>query len=344
MIIIFYINFYYKFIKKIITQKKIIMQDHTHAIMFHHFHDSFHKPAQGSLSSGNLRDMIIWLKKRYSLIGAKEYANKAIKGILKSNQICLSFDDALKCQFDIALPILDEFKIDAFFFVYSSVFSSEPDFLEIYRFFRTTEYKKIDLFYKDFFEIVKSKNPDEFQNHLNIFKNANYLSGFPFYSKNDKWFRYLRDHYLNENQYHEIMKNLLEKKNFDIELAKKELWMSEKDLINLHKNGHTIGLHSFSHPTQISKLDKTEQKLEYQKNLDHLRSLLGSPIKTMSHPCGNYNQETLQILTELGISIGFRRSMSIKNIQSLLEIPREDHANIFKEMNHVTDKENERNA
>ena len=123
-----------------------------------------------------------------------------------------------------------------------------------------------------------------------------------------------------------------EKKNFDVSAAKKDLWVSEKDLVSIESKGHIIGLHSYSHPTKISNLSKTEQHLEYQRNYEHLSELLGQPIDVMSHPCGDYNDTTLEILKEMNISIGFRSSMSVKEIRSPLEIPREDHANIFKEM------------
>ena len=121
--------------------------------------------------------------------------------------------------------------------------------------------------------------------------------------------------------------------NFDANAAKKDLWMSEEDLVITSSKGHLIGLHSYSHPTQMSKLSKVEQELEYKKNYDHLTSLIGIPIKVMSHPCGDYNETTLEILKSMGIDIGFRSSMSLKDIHSPLEIPREDHANVFKEMN-----------
>jgi hypothetical protein len=52
----------------------------------------------------------------------------------------------------------------------------------------------------------------------------------------------------------------------------------------------------------------------------------------MSHPCGNYNKDTLDILSSKKINIGFRDNFNIKNINSNLEIPREDHANILKKM------------
>ena len=124
----------------------------------------------------------------------------------------------------------------------------------------------------------------------------------------------------------------MDRKDFDVNVAKENLWMSEQDLVTTESKGHIIGLHSYSHPTQMSKLSKTEQELEYQKNYEHLSGLIGKPIKVMSHPCGDYNETTLEILKSMKIDIGFRSSMSVKEIRSPLEIPREDHTNVFKEM------------
>lgn len=306
--------------------------DTTHSVMFHHFHNKDHVPTQGSLSQTEFRNMLIWLSDRYTLLGAHEYVRKFEQGKLESSDICLSFDDALKCQYDVAVPIMKEFDLDAFFFVYSSAFTDSPDFLEIYRYFRTVAFDGIDDFYKEFFEIVEDQYPVLYKEHLVLFDGIDYLSSFPFYSKNDKWFRYLRDQFLVGGQYDEIMKHLMLNKRFDFVQAKHRLWMSEEDLRDIDKQGHLVGLHSYSHPTQMSKLNKEEQKQEFVKNQEHLLRVLGKPTKVMSHPCGNYNKETLEVLTKMGIKVGFRSNMSIKDIRSSLEIPREDHANVLKEM------------
>ena len=81
---------------------------------------------------------------------------------------------------------------------------------------------------------------------------------------------------------------------------------------------------------KINDLDILEQKEEYKKNFTHLRSILDQNIISMSHPCGNYDSNTLKILQDLGIKIGFRSNTSMESIKSNLEIPREDHANILK--------------
>ena len=304
----------------------------THSVMFHHFHNNQHLPSQGSLSGSDFIAMIDWLSKEYNLINANTYKKNFQNQTLEDKDICLTFDDALKCQFDIAVPIMDRFGIEAFFFVYSSAFSENPDLLEIYRYFRTLSYNHIDQFYDDFFTFIKERDEKEFSKQYSKFTSLDYLSAFPFYSNNDKWFRYLRDQYLENKDYQKIMKSLMLKKSFNISLAKKNLWMTEKDLIKISNKGHVIGLHSYSHPTQMSKLNKSDQALEYQKNSDHLTQVIKKPITTMAHPCGDYNKDTLNILNAMNIEIGFRSNMSIKKICSPLEIPREDNANVLREM------------
>jgi len=308
------------------------MNKTTHSVMFHHLHNAQHPPAQGSLSPSDFTDMIDWLNKNYSLLNAGQYKESFENGTLNDADICLSFDDALKCQYDIAVPIMERLGIEAFFFVYSSAFSDNPDPLEIYRYFRTTSYCDIEKFYKDFFKVVEQADIEEFSNQHSKYQKLDYLSAFPFYTENDKWFRYLRDRYLIGDQYNQVMKNLMLAKGFDLNLAKQNLWMSEEDLLNVQSKGHLIGLHSYTHPTRMSELSRSEQKSEYQRNYEHLSKLIGKPINVMSHPCGDYNETTLGILAEMNIEIGFRSNMSVKEILSPLEIPREDHANVFKEM------------
>ena len=60
----------------------------------------------------------------------------------------------------------------------------------------------------------------------------------------------------------------------------------------------------------------------------------------MSHPCGSYNDYTLEILKELGIELGFKQIMTIEKEKGMkkinnssLEIARQDHSEIFKRMN-----------
>ena len=311
-----------------------MIHNQTHGIMFHNFHNDKHKPVQGSLSEIDFRKMLIWLNDQYNLINASEYIYKFEKGLLQESDICLTFDDALKCQYDIAIPILREFKIKGFFFIYSSIFTEKQDPLEIYRYFRNSCFDKINDFYNDFFELVKKKSPNEFLRQYQKYKDIDHLSRFPFYTENDKWFRYIRDYFLTDDEYNACMIKLMEKKEFNISSAKKNLWISEDDLINIKNEGHVIGLHSHTHPTRISKLNYSLQEEEYQQNNNYLTKIIGETITSMSHPNGEYNHDTLDILCNLKIKIGFLSSFHPKtNTLSPFEIPREDHSNIYIKMN-----------
>ena len=304
----------------------------THAIMFHHFHDDKHPPAQGSLSAKDFEKILDWLFDRYNLMGAQDYLKKFEQSELASNDICLSFDDALLCQYDIAVPILNKRKIDAFFFVYSSVFEGKPDDFEIFRYFRNNCFENIDEFYEEFFNIIDTKYGDFLLQYLQEYKKLNYLSSFPYYTENDKWFRFLRDEVLGRNRYSEIMTEMITKSKFNSNAVLADLWMSEDNIRDIAENGHTIGLHSFSHPMKMSNLDREKQQQEYQKNYTHLSAIVGD-IVSMSHPCGDYNNDTLKILDQLGIRIGFRDNLSTTIIKGKFEVPRNDHVMILKEMN-----------
>ena len=305
----------------------------SHSIMFHHFHGSNHHEGQGSIDSQNFREMLVWLSNHYNLLSSDQYLDYALNNKLSDEDICISFDDALLCQYDLALPVLNEFNVKAFFFVYSSPFTGSPELLEIYRHFRNVCFESVEEFYEDFFAKCKEGYIEDLTSIQLEYNKLNYLGDFKFYSYNDKWFRYLRDKVLGKELYGKIMADLMQIKNFEPNSVINDLWLTNEQLAHLSKDGHMLGLHSYSHPMQMKELSYQEQSLEFSKNLEHLSSIVkGDSIISMSHPCGSYSQETLEILKGLGIKVGFRSNMAVEKINTLLEIPREDHSNILKKM------------
>ena len=93
-------------------------------------------------------------------------------------------------------------------------------------------------------------------------------------------------------------------------------------------------LHSHTHPYLLKNLSKFNQNQEYKKNKSILSKISNTKIFSMSHPCGSYNKDSIQILKKLNIDIGFKSSLIFdhkkKQINlSNLEIAREDHTNIL---------------
>ena len=110
------------------------MINKAHGIMFHHFYDNDkHIKVQGAINSEDFRKIIYYLKENYNLMSADEWKLKTINDELEDKDICITFDDNLLCQFEIALPVLKEFDLKAFWFIYSSPLTGVIEKLELYK-------------------------------------------------------------------------------------------------------------------------------------------------------------------------------------------------------------------
>tara|TARA_B100002051_G_C16692019_1_gene616061 strand:- start:268 stop:1239 length:972 start_codon:yes stop_codon:yes gene_type:complete len=311
-----------------------------HGIMFHHFHDNkLHKKGQGSIDKEDFYKIIKFIGRK-NILNSLDFFNRFKEKKLKEKDVCFTFDDGIRCQYDIALPIMEDFQIKSFFFVYSSLLDKEPDMLEIYRYFRMNFFKNIDDFYKEYFENLDKDLKIFFKNQENKINETK--KKFPHYSINDIKFRLTRDSLLAPAEYKKAMLRMFDKHKFDHKEYHKILFLSPEHLKKLKKLGHLIGLHSHSHPTVIENMSYNEQLEQYEKNISILSNVLKikkNEIKFMSHPNGSYNQNTIKILKDLGIEIGFKQIMTIepekgmkKINNSFLEIARQDHAAIIKMM------------
>ena len=303
-----------------------------YGVNFHYFHGGIHPKSQGSISAEQLERLIVFLG-RENILGAREWLVRALAGKLRSNDLCLTFDDGLRGQFDIALPVLESYGITAFFFIYSSPFEGAITPLEIYRYFRTTRFENIDQFYKNF-EVAVENSPYAglvFE-ALRAADSVSYMKEYDYYSIADRRFRYLRDKVLGDRRYFEIMERMIEEDGkLDRQKISNILWMNDDCLRELARRGHQVGLHSYSHPTQIDNCDIETQRKEYTRNREHLHRVLGTLPESMSHPCSLYNEDTFIVLRELGIKIGFRDNI-LKKDGGMLELPRQDQFYLIKEM------------
>jgi len=282
-----------------------------HSAMFHHFHSDKHIKGQGSISSEQFRAILIYLKENYNLIDAHKWYWRSKTWGLGENDVCISFDDNLLCQYDVALPVLDQLGIKAFWFIYTSPLEGIRERLELYRYFRFKYFDTVEDFYEAFFErfSVVPKVED------------GYLKDFPFYTEADRQFRYTRDVVLGQERYYKIMDAMIEGFDIPAEL----LWNTKENIKRLHERGHIIGLHSHTHPTTMARLSRKQQYDEYSKNIEAVECITGVKPFAMSHPCNSYNDTTLEVLRELGINFGFRANMD-DGFNSTLEFPRIDHA------------------
>ena len=312
-----------------------------HGIMFHHFHDDgVHTKGQGSISKDEFYKLINFIGKK-NILDANVFFEKFKQNKLKENEVCLTFDDGVKCQIDVALPVLEDLKIKSFFFAYTSMFEEKPDYLEVFRYFRMNYFNSVDEFYINFYKVINNDLSEFFKKNEDVIKKIKIK--FPFYTIEDIKFRLIRDKYLTHKEYEKNMILMMKEKNFEPKSHFSHLFFDKKDLNQLNSLGHLIGLHSHNHPTLLESLSYDEQKSEYENCISVISKIIDKPkneIKFMAHPGGSYNSYTLEILRELKIELGFKQIMTIepekgmkKINNSFLEIARQNHTEIVKRMN-----------
>jgi peptidoglycan/xylan/chitin deacetylase (PgdA/CDA1 family) len=307
-----------------------MVKEPPYGLMFHHFRGSGHPAGQGAIDASEFASI---LDRHDSILDPEDWIAKAETDRLQPNETCITFDDALRCQMDVALPILRERGVRAFFFVYSSVFHGVMERLELYRYFRSVHFASIEAFYEAFLAAAaKSALGAKIEAALATFDPESYLAAFPFYTRSDRIFRYLRDKVLGEEPYLAIMDGMVAGWMKTQPGLARHLWMDNEDLKKLRDEGHEIGLHSWSHPTALGQLPEARQYEEYARNREHLAAILGVNPRSMSHPCNSYSAGTLTLMKEFGIRIGFCSNRGTVPGRSLYEMPREDHANILAAM------------
>lgn len=246
-----------------------------HGLMFHHFHGSEHPAGQGSISGEDLVRLIEHIGPE-RIVPADEWMRRATAERLSGGDVCLTFDDNLRCQYDIAAPVLRRYGLTAFWFVYTSVLDGGIVRLEVYRRFRTTMFATVDDFYAEFFaRIEQSAWAGEIQSQVRAYDPRPTLASYPFYSEADVRFRYVRDRVLKAEHYEALMDEMITSHGLTLRDLARGLWMDAGCLRALHAEGHVIGLHSHTHPTLMHDLSVAAQEQEYRVNHACLRDVLG---------------------------------------------------------------------
>ncbi|MHB8108785.1 MAG: polysaccharide deacetylase family protein [Syntrophorhabdaceae bacterium] len=304
-----------------------------HGLMFHRFHKSGNPPAgQGSVTDVELERILnhVGISR---ILSPEEWLSRVKTDSLRSHDLCITFDDGLRSQFDVALPVLERYKLKAFWFIFSAVFDGEIDKSEVYSRFATTEFASFDRFVEAFlgFYAVRDK---AFQNSDYVLFKQVLKEQFPFYTENDIKFRFIRNKLLPRSDFEKVMDCMIEAQGLTVSEIAKDLWLTNDHLQLLFRNGHCIGLHSYDHPFMMADISAKRQEDQYTRNYKHISDVTGGVIECMSHPLNSYNDDTIEILSKLGIICGFRSNMTLiagstNNVQRLT-LAREDCVNILK--------------
>jgi peptidoglycan/xylan/chitin deacetylase (PgdA/CDA1 family) len=302
--------------------------------MFHRFH----KEGTRSLGQGSITDVEFEEILRYvgpeRILSPRDWLARVKAGTLQSTDICITFDDGLRCQFEVALPVLNRLGLQSFWFIYSSVLNGRADRNEISNHLASCVFSSFEEFVESF-EQHASLGGNWLSSKEYIEYSVRMKERFRFYSDVDVRFRYIRNFLLSRKKFEAIVDRMIKEAGLTVNEIASRLWMTSDDILSLHQGGHAIGLHSLSHPFMLASLPLSEQEAEYKTNHQHLSAITGSPPETMSHPLNSYSKETLGILHNLNIACGFCSNMSVSEggtvaNPSSLEFARVDSSELLK--------------
>ena len=276
-------------------------------ILFHHFNkdNKFYK-SPGTLDENKFFKFLKKYKK--IIINPNEFLLKKKRGI------CLTFDDGLKCQYEIALPILEDLNIKAFFFVFTQPHKDIGLTTEIIRCFRFRYYSNQSKFYSDFLKKVEESKSVKIS-RLNLFSDKKIVTikkQSPYYTTQDIKFKIIRDQYLNLEEYNKVIINMMLERKIDIKKLNKDLYMNKTNIKNLAKNNHVIGLHSHFHNHKLHEYSFENEYFDYRLNKKILEKITNKKIYTCSYPFGNFTNNTEKILKKLNIKYAFCKNTNTK--------------------------------
>lgn len=277
----------------------------------------------------NFRKQISFFKKNYGFVDKDEWLEFIEYGKVPKdkNKILLTFDDAMICHYDYVFQELLSNNLWGTFYVPTNPYS-ENKILDVHRIHLLCgAYNGKDLINLTSRFITDEMVPDK---KKPSFKNKTYTSQKNYEGISE--FKRILNYYIDYKYRTDVIDNLSNELGFEYKSS--NFYVPLDALKEMKSSGMVIGSHSSSHPL-MSKLDYTQQKKEICKSIDILDELLDKKLKTYCHPYGgkhSFNQDTINILTELGFKYSFmvepRHIIKDDLNESIFYLPRYD-CNMF---------------
>lgn len=253
------------------------------------------------------------------IIGLKEI-KQAIDNKVELNDeyVAFTFDDGTIDHYKYVYPILKKYNVKGIFFICSNIFNNE--ILDIHFIHRLIAKVDIDILYEDIKKYILEKN---------INTNDLKLISTQYDNEKERFVKQMLQFVLPENIRKECLKFLIKK--YEIESHFEEYYISEENVKEMIENGMEFGIHTISHK-RLTLMSKQEKQKEIGENMKIAKNkkILGD-ICALSYPFGSYDDETIKLLEDNGIDLGFAIKTTSQNNLSRYEIQRHD-ANELKEM------------
>ena len=269
-------------------------------VTYHYIRDEIYPyPGIHPITPSQLREQIGILGKNFNLASIDQAEGFILgQSELSASSVLLTFDDGLREHLHIAREVLEPLGLRGLFFVCSRPLQQG----------RALTVSKIHW-------LRATTHPDEFRTQLMKRVPSNLLElpeaaeeaarrSYPYDAPEDANLKYLVNFVLAHDLVDGVLSDMLQERGVDEAEFCRSTYMSENDLRELHRAGHVVGGHSYSH-APLARLSRAELKTDLGRNLDFLEALLGVRPCWFSYPYGNPSAvpEDISLLAEeLGVT------------------------------------------
>lgn len=311
------------------------MKNNLTVIMYHYVRNLKRSrfPEIKGLEVSDFEKQIKYLLKNYTIISMEELIESIdTNKLLPKNAALLTFDDGYKDNFTYVLPILLKYRIKGAFYITTKCIE-EKRVLDVNKihFLLTSEENKTILVQKIYKEL------DKYRDIYNLKENNFYYEKLAKKSRFDNeevcFIKKMLQVEL-DKELREIILNKLFKEYIKIseEVFSEELYLTPEQIVCMQKLGMHIGVHTYSH-LWLNSLTKEEQKMEIELSIDYLKKIgLNIENLTICYPYGGVNEDTIEVIENLNIKLGFTVVPKIAeiNYENRFLIPRLDTNDIQK--------------
>lgn len=296
--------------------------------MYHYTRDLKHSryPEIKGLDVNLFREQIAFMKSNFNIVTMEQVLEAiSTKEKLPEKALLLTFDDGYADNYNVALPILEEYGVQGSFFIPGKTFMTHQ-LLDVNKIHYVLTSANIYNLVEDLKKEMDYYRGQEFQYASTEELFAKYAVASRFDIKETVFVKQMLQTVLPEK-----LRNIISSKLFakyvgvtEEQLAY-ELYMSKEQIRTMKRHGMFIGIHGYDH-YWLGNLPVEQMENDISLALDALDEFVDRKQWVMNYPYGNYNKDVLAYISKQGACLGLTTEVRLADIDkdNPLELPRLD--------------------